>query len=171
MHHLWASQSGCAHRRHWPTSRTTWSSNHPPPSMASNIPSVTLCIPDCLATADPGRRVTFCFGKHTSFIHQLRCFPGGSVVKNLPAVPEIRVRSLGWKDPRKKGMATHSSSLAWRFPWTEEPGRAHKEGHKESDMTDYTSTFFQPGYRDCCWVKMLQFSHSVMSNSLQPQGL
>ena len=49
-------------------------------------------------------------------------FPGGSVVKNLPAMQEIRVLSLGWEDPLEKEMATHSSILAWRIPWTEEPG-------------------------------------------------
>ena len=136
LHHLWASHSGCAHCRHHPTSPSTWFSSHPPPSMISNIPSVTLRIPDHLATVDPGRRAKFCFGKHTSFIYQLRCFPGGSVVKNLPAVPEIQVQCLGWKDPLKKGMATHSSILAWRIPWAEEPCRAPKEDHKESDMTE-----------------------------------
>ena len=43
-------------------------------------------------------------------------------IKNLPARQETRVLFLGWKDPLKKGMATHSSILAWRIPWTEEPG-------------------------------------------------
>ena len=43
-------------------------------------------------------------------------------VKNLPAMQEIRVQSLGREDPLEKGMATHSSILAWRTPWTEEPG-------------------------------------------------
>ena len=42
-------------------------------------------------------------------------------VKNLPAMQEPRVQSLGWKDPLEKGMATHSSILAWEIPWTEEP--------------------------------------------------
>ena len=42
-------------------------------------------------------------------------------VKNLPAVRETWVRSLGWGDPLEEGMATHSSILAWRIPWTEEP--------------------------------------------------
>ena len=42
-------------------------------------------------------------------------------VKNLPAVWETRVRSLGQEDPVEKGMPTHSSNLAWRIPWTEEP--------------------------------------------------
>ena len=44
-------------------------------------------------------------------------------VKNLPAMQEIRVRSLSWEQPLEKGMATHSSILAWGIPWTEEPGR------------------------------------------------
>ena len=44
------------------------------------------------------------------------------VVKNLPAMQETQVRSLGQEDPLEKGMATHSSILAWRIPWTEEPG-------------------------------------------------
>ena len=44
------------------------------------------------------------------------------MVKNLPAMQEIWVRSLGWEDPLEKGMATHSSILAWRIPWREEPG-------------------------------------------------
>ena len=43
-------------------------------------------------------------------------------VKNLPAVQETQVRSLGPKDLLEKGMATHSSILAWKIPWTEEPG-------------------------------------------------
>ena len=44
------------------------------------------------------------------------------MVKNPPAMEETRVRSLGWEDPLEDGMATHSSTLAWRIPWTEEPG-------------------------------------------------
>ena len=43
-------------------------------------------------------------------------------VKNLPAIQETQVQSLGWEDSLEKGMATHSSILAWRIPWTEEPG-------------------------------------------------
>ena len=49
-------------------------------------------------------------------------FPGSSVVKNLPVMEEIQALSLGWEDPLEKGMATHSSTLAWRIPWTVEPG-------------------------------------------------
>ena len=49
--------------------------------------------------------------------------PGGSVVKNLPAVQEAWVRPLGQEDSLEKEMATRSSTLAWRIPWKEEPGR------------------------------------------------
>ena len=44
------------------------------------------------------------------------------MVKNLPAMQETQVQSLSWEDPLEKEMATHSSILAWRIPWTEEPG-------------------------------------------------
>ena len=44
---------------------------------------------------------------------------GDSVVKNLPGMLETRVQSLGWEDPLEKGMANHSSILAWRIPWIE----------------------------------------------------
>jgi len=45
------------------------------------------------------------------------------IVKNLPAMQETQVQSLGYEDPLEEEMATHSSILAWRIPWTEEPGR------------------------------------------------
>ena len=49
-------------------------------------------------------------------------FPGGSVVNNLPVNVGDKVQSLGWEDPLEEDMATHSSILAWRNPWTEESG-------------------------------------------------
>ena len=56
------------------------------------------------------------------------------IVKNLPAKWETWVRFLGREDPLERGMATHFSILAWRIPWTEEPGRPW--GHKESDTIE-----------------------------------
>ena len=50
------------------------------------------------------------------------------VVKNLPAMQESQVQSLGGEDPLEKGMATHSSIVAWRIPWTEEPGGLQSTG-------------------------------------------
>ena len=49
-------------------------------------------------------------------------------VKHLPVVPETRVSSLGWEDPLEKEMATHYGTLAWKIPWTEEPGRLQSRG-------------------------------------------
>ena len=55
-------------------------------------------------------------------------FPGGSVGKNPPATQETWVQSLGWDDTLEEKMATHSSILAWKVPWTEEPGRLQSMG-------------------------------------------
>ena len=57
-------------------------------------------------------------------------------VKNLPAMQETWVRSLVRDDPLEEGMETHSSVLAWRIPWTEEPGRLQSMGNKKSDTDE-----------------------------------
>ena len=71
---------------------------------------------------------------------ETKCFPGGSKVKasasnagdvgsiHLPPMQETWVRSMGWEDPLEKEMATHSSTLAWKIPWMEEPGRLQTIG-------------------------------------------
>ena len=56
-------------------------------------------------------------------------------VKNLPAMQETCVQFLGQEDPLEKEMTTHSSTLAWRIPWTEEPGGLQSMGSQESDTT------------------------------------
>ena len=58
------------------------------------------------------------------------------MVKNLPAMQETRILSLGQEDPLEKETATHSSVFAWRTPWTEEPGWLQSMGHKELDTTE-----------------------------------
>ena len=57
-------------------------------------------------------------------------------LKHLPAMWETWVRSLDWEDPLEKEMATHSSILAWRIPWMEEPGGLQSTGSQESDTTE-----------------------------------
>ena len=58
------------------------------------------------------------------------------IVKNLPAMQETWVLSLGWEDPLEKGMATHSSILAWRIPWTEEPnGLQSMESQSQTQLS------------------------------------
>ena len=74
-------------------------------------------------------------------------FPVAQTVKNLPVMQETRVWSLGWEDPLEKVMATHSSILAWRISWTEEPGRLQslelqRVGH---DWTTDTFNFYWCG--------------------------
>ena len=65
----------------------------------------------------------FTIKSYCSLLSSFRGFPGGLVVKNLPAMQEIQVRSLGGEDPLEEEMATRSSILAWKIPQTEELGR------------------------------------------------
>ena len=65
---------------------------------------------------------THVYNIHVGAIHMWG-FPIGSVVKYPHAMQETQVQSLGWEDPLEQEMATYSSTLAWRIPWTEEPGR------------------------------------------------
>ena len=63
-----------------------------------------------------------CRAAFIMLIIQTKDFPG-ETVKHLPTMQETRVQSLGWEDSLEKEMTTHSSTLAWKIPWTEEPGR------------------------------------------------
>ena len=64
------------------------------------------------------------------------------VVKNpLVNAGEVRVQSLGQEDPPEKETAIHCSTLAWRIPWSEEPGRLQSMGSQKLDMTEHTQTF------------------------------
>ena len=63
------------------------------------------------------------------------------MVKNLPAMQETQVQSLGWEDPLEKEMSTHSSIFAWRIPWTEEPGRLQSIGSQS--WTQLIDFYFQ----------------------------
>ena len=66
----------------------------------------------------------------------MRVLRASLVVRNLPAMWETQVRFLGQEDPLEEEMATHSSILAWRILWTEEPGGLQSMDHKESDMIE-----------------------------------
>ena len=69
-------------------------------------------------------------------------FPGGSAVKNTPAMQETWVSSLGWEDPLEKEMESHSSILAWRIPWAEEPGGLQSMGSQKNrtELSKITTT-------------------------------
>ena len=58
------------------------------------------------------------------------------MVKNLPAMQETQIQSLRWEGPLEKEVATHSSILAWKTPWAEEPGGLQSQGGKESETTE-----------------------------------
>ena len=81
----------------------------------------------------------FCFFFFLTFLFYIG-YSGSSESKNLPEIQETWVQSLDWDDSLEKCMATHSSILAWRIPWAEDPGGLQAMGHKESDVTDQLST-------------------------------
>ena len=62
----------------------------------------------------------------------IKRYPGGSVVNNLPAVQETWVQSLGWDDPQENEIATDSSTVAGKIPWTEEAGKLQSMGSQKS---------------------------------------
>ena len=71
------------------------------------------------------RHFIYAYAKHRGFL-------GGSVVKNTTAVQETQVQFLGQEDPLKEEVATYSTILAWRIPWTEEPGGLQSMGSQKS---------------------------------------
>ena len=79
-------------------------------------------------------------GVHVSF--QVEVFLVDEMVKNLPTMQQIQVRSLGWEDPLEKGMATQSNILAWRISCTEEPGRLQFMGSQRVRYSWETNTVY-----------------------------
>ena len=95
----------------------------------------------CLNDQNPPDLIlTFLLFLLLSFIHYFLMYEEASLVaqmvKSLPAMWETQVQTLGWEDPLEKGMAIHSSILAWRIPWAEEPSGYSPCNHNESDMTE-----------------------------------
>ena len=90
-------------------------------------------------------------------------FPGGSVVKNLPALQETLAESLGQENPQEKEMATYSSILAWEIQWTEEPGRLQSIGSQRvgHDWMTNTHTHTFCNKHMVCRRKMIDFLFSV----------
>ena len=75
------------------------------------------------------------------WLHPKRASLVAQTVKNLPEMQEIQVWSLGWEDPLEKGMAIHSSILAWRIPWTEESVRLQSMGSQRVGQNWVTNTY------------------------------
>ena len=94
------------------------------------------------------------------------------LVKNPPAMQETLVRSLGWEDPLEEGMATHSSILAWRIPWTEEPGGLQSMGWqriRHDWATKHSSTELEKHLTLLCFLILFLFfrirCHSLLNIS------
>ena len=92
-----------------------------------------LQLPRAVILEPKKRKICHCF--HFPPIYLPLGFPHSSVGKEFACKQETRVWFLGWEDPLQKEMATYSSILAWRIPWTEETGRLQSPGSQESDMT------------------------------------
>ena len=86
-------------------------------------------------------------------------------IKNLPAMQETRVHSLGWKVPLEKGMAIHFSILAWRIPWTEEPGGRQSMRSQRVRHNRETNT------HTACWLNWTATAHIYQRLENQPQPL
>ena len=95
--------------------------------------------------------------KMTSLVAQM--------VKCLRAMQETRVRSLGWEDPLEKEMVTHSSTLAWKIPWTEEPGRLQSMGSQRVRHNWETSLHFH-----ILKIKKLKISKIIWFLQDYPRG-
>ena len=81
-----------------------------------------------ISLRDLGVQKILCVCERDTHIHTNIITSVAQTVKNLPAMQETHVRSLGHEDPLEKGMATHSSNLAWKILWTEEPGGLQSTG-------------------------------------------
>ena len=96
---------------------------------------------DSLPSELPGKpRCIFTYICICVYVCMFMGVPGGAVAKNPPAMQETRdtAQSLGREDPLEEDMAAHCSILAWKIPWTEEPGRLYSPwSHKESDTTEH----------------------------------
>ena len=96
----------------------------------------------------------------------------------LPAMRETCVRFLGWEDPLEKELATHSSTLAWKIPWAEEPGRLQSMGCKKSDTTERLHFHFQGDCPNKGSLSVIGTSHAHgdrpggwKASALSPWGL
>ena len=98
-------------------------------------------------------------GTTVSYLRNTRfSFPVAQRLKCLPPMRETQVRSLGWEDPLEKEMVTHSSTLAWRIPWTEEPGGLQSMGSQRVGPDRVTNTFtFTYTAKEC------GFKHFILS--------
>ena len=100
-----------------------------------------------------------CYSHWASLVAQM--------IKSLPAMRETRVRYLGWEDPLEKEMATHSSTLAWKIPWTEEPGRLQSMGSQRvghDRATSLNSHWYYAFYFLCLCFLGIQYTLNIIKS-------
>ena len=135
--------------------------------------------------SDPGREIDL--PDHQEYVRafeSVRASLVAQTVKRLSAMQEMWVRSLGWKDPLEKETAVHSNTLAWKIPWTEEPGRLQTMGlQSRTQLSDFTFTLkvcsehlipfkifplsFWPGFSFLSWHGCLAAAAAAAAKSLQ----
>ena len=112
--------------------------------------------------------------KNTSFVtlllqlwegNMFKGFPGGSVVKNLPAMQEMLLWSLSWEDLLEKHTATHSSILAQRIPWTEAPGRLQSIGSQRVRHEWSNQACMHAAHTICLNFTLIYFDFLVIPQS------
>ena len=88
------------------------------------------------------------------------------MVKHLPIMRETQVQSLGQEDPLEKEIATHSSTLAWKIPWTEEPGRLQSMGLLFFFFSETAEMFIfqQLSFSTYMWTQSFDFSHAYLNH-------
>ena len=139
-----------------PIKITLLSSNNPLPMCDHHGPRYPLCTLWCLPHQDPPhspcrnpqdirRDPSNSIQKgsiYSQVLSSIRASLAAQRLKRLPPIWETWVRSLGWEDPLEKEMVTHSSILAWRIPWTEEPGKLQSTGSQRVGHNWVTSVSF-----------------------------
>ena len=92
------------------------------------------------------------------------------MVKRLPTMQETRVRYLGWENPLEEEMAPHSSTLAWKIPWMEDPGRLQSMGSQSwTRLSDFTFTFIHPS--GASQVKLVVKNQAAKAEDARYAGL
>ena len=131
------------------TSRTHFQPGPRGPPLRNTVPQVRALM---INNQGPRKSSTLCWTHPLVNLHLLiQAFLVAQTIKNPPAMQETWVPSLGWEDTLEKGMATHSSILAWRIPWTEKPDGLQSIGVAESYMTGWLS--LSPINSDCFSIR------------------
>ena len=115
------------------------------------------------------------YGVPHTYIYYIWASLVAQMVKKLPAMPGTRVQSLGLEDPLEKGMASHSSILAWRIPWTEEPDNLQYIYNimSSANSDSFTSSFpvWMPFVSFSCLIALIKTPNTILNRSSECEHL